>query len=107
MMVNEEIITFQLDSEASVNLLSDRHILERKSEGSLTKTLVTWNGTEMKPLGECNIKLRKKQKVVCCEFCNCERLLASTPRHNSHTKIGDVSVGMKRSSRWGLEFHQK
>lgn len=65
--MNEEIIVFQLDSEASVNLLSGKHIHESSLKPS-DKTLVMWNRIEMKPLGK-----TPKQKEVCHEFCDCER----------------------------------
>lgn len=54
MVVNEEVIAFQLDSGDSVNLLSAKHIHEINLK-PFDKILVIWNGTEIKPLSDCRV----------------------------------------------------
>ena len=56
MMVKGKPITFQLDSGASVNILNEKHVMGKTLEHS-NKTLVMWNGAEVKPLGECRVKM--------------------------------------------------
>ena len=56
MMMKGKPIAFQLDSEASVNILNEKHVMEKTLEHS-NKTLVLWNGAEVKPLGECRVKM--------------------------------------------------
>lgn len=56
MEVEGKSITFQLDSGASVNLLNVKYAKTVDLQPS-SKTLVMWNGTEMKPLGECRLKV--------------------------------------------------
>ena len=56
MMVNGKPIAFQLDSEASVNILNEKHVMGKTLKHS-NKTLVMWNGAEVKPLGECRVKM--------------------------------------------------
>ena len=57
MLVGENsFIEFQLDTGASLNLLNERHV----DSGNIlpsSKTLVMWNGTELKPKGECRVKV--------------------------------------------------
>ena len=52
MMVKRKPIAFQLDSGAPVNILNEKHVMGKAQEHS-NKTLVMWNGAEVKPLGEC------------------------------------------------------
>ena len=47
---------FQLDNGASGNLLNEKHVMGKTHEHS-NKTLVMWNGAEMKPLGGCRVKM--------------------------------------------------
>ena len=49
-------ITFQLDSGASVYILNEKHVMGKTLEYS-NKILVMWNGAEVKPLGECRVKM--------------------------------------------------
>ena len=56
MIVKERSIVFQLDNGASGNLLNEKHVMGKTLEHS-NKALVMWNGTEMKPLGECRVKM--------------------------------------------------
>ena len=56
MMVKGKPIAFQLDSGASVNILNEKHVMGKTLEHS-NKTLVMWNGAEVKPLGECRVKM--------------------------------------------------
>ena len=49
-------IEFQLDTGASVNLLKERHVNSGNIQPS-SKTLVMWNDTELKPKGECRVKV--------------------------------------------------
>ena len=56
MIVKGRPIAFQLDSGASVNILNEKHVIGKTLEHS-NKTLVMWNGAEMKPLGECRVKM--------------------------------------------------
>ena len=56
MMVKRKPIAFQLDSGASVNILNEKHVMGKTLEHS-NKTLVMWNGAEVKPLGECRVKM--------------------------------------------------
>ena len=55
-MVKGKPIAFQLDSGASVNVLNEKHVVGKTLEHS-NKTLVMWNGAEVKPLGECRVKM--------------------------------------------------
>ena len=56
MMVKGKPIVFQLDSGASVNILNQKHVMGKTLEHS-NKTCVMWNGAEVKPLGECRVKM--------------------------------------------------
>ena len=56
MMVKGKPIAFQLDSGASVNILNEKHVMGKTLEHS-NKTLVMWNGAEVKPLGVCRVKM--------------------------------------------------
>ena len=56
MMVKGKPIAFQLDSGASVNILNEKPVMGKTLEHS-NKTLVMWNGAEVKPLGECRVKM--------------------------------------------------
>jgi hypothetical protein len=49
-------VVFQLDSGASVNLLSVDYV-DRDEIKSSSKTLVMWNGTKLKPLGESRVRI--------------------------------------------------
>ena len=70
MMVKRKPIAFQLDSGASVNILNEKHVMGKTLEHS-NKTLVMWNGAEVKPLGECQVKIinpktGQKYAVIAC-----------------------------------------
>ena len=56
MMVKGKPIVFQLDSGASVNILNEKHVMGKILEHS-NKTLVMWNGADVKPLGVCRVKM--------------------------------------------------
>ena len=55
-MVKGKPIAFQLDSGASVNILNEKHVMGKTLEHS-NKTLVMWHGAEVKPQGECRVKM--------------------------------------------------
>ena len=56
MLVNNRPVTFQLDSGASVNLMNVARIQQEELSPS-SKTLIMWNGAQVKPLGECRVKM--------------------------------------------------
>ena len=64
---------FQLDSGASVNILNEKHVMGKTLEHS-NKTLVMWNGAEVKPQGvpSQNYKPQNWTKI-CSQVCHCER----------------------------------
>ena len=78
MMVKGKPIDFQLDSGASVNILNEKHVMVKTLEHS-NKTLVMWNGAEVKPLGECRVKMinPKTGQKICSQVCHCERRFPS------------------------------
>ena len=56
MMVTGKPIAFPLESGASVNILNEKYVIGKTLEHS-NKTLVMWNRAEVKPLGECRVKM--------------------------------------------------
>ena len=68
MIVKGKPVIFQLDTGAAVNLISTKYVQEKLSA---TKTkLIMWNGAEMMPLGESEVKMinprnGKKYAVKC------------------------------------------
>lgn len=64
MRVNLKPVRFQLDSGASVNLINKRHIGNTKITPS-DKTLLMWNKSQVKPLGECKLKVCNPKNNKC------------------------------------------
>jgi hypothetical protein len=60
MQVNGQKVKFQLDSGASVNLINIQHISKEEIRPTL-KTLVMWNNSEVKPVGEAKVMLCNKK----------------------------------------------
>ena len=56
MLVAQKPVVFQLDSGASVNLISAKYVDAATIKPS-RKTLIMWNGSTLKPLGESRIKM--------------------------------------------------
>ena len=56
MMINDRKIKFQIDCGASINIITKCHTTRRHITPS-KKTLKTWNGAEMKPLGTNRLKV--------------------------------------------------
>ena len=52
MLVGKAEVKFQVDSGASVNVISADVVVDKKLEPT-TKTLQMWNNTTLKPLGSC------------------------------------------------------
>ena len=52
MLVGKAEVKFQVDSGASVNVISADVVVDKKLEPT-TKTLQMWNNTTLKPLGYC------------------------------------------------------
>lgn len=56
-------VNFQVDCGASANILPYKYVVNERIS-SYNRTLVMWNGTKVKPLGTCavrvvNVKIRK------------------------------------------------
>ena len=56
MMINDKKIKFQIDYGASISTITKCHTTRRRITPS-NKTMKTWNGTEMKPLGTTRLKV--------------------------------------------------
>ena len=69
MTVNEKKIKFQIDCEASINIINQCHTTGSHITPS-NKTLKMWNGTDLKPLGVTRLKVKnpKTQKKYSIEF---------------------------------------
>ena len=69
MTVHRQPVTFQVDCGATTNIIPARY-LKNEQLSHTTKVLKMWNGTEVKPLGECFVRMRnprngKKYEVLC------------------------------------------
>ena len=69
MLIDKEPVKFQLDCEASLNLLLIKFIGNREII-PCDRTLVMWNGTNVKPAGTCRINIcnSKTGKKYSVEF---------------------------------------
>ena len=64
MRVDKKPVVLQLDSGASVNLLSHKKLQSLKQQLKIkptTKTLVMWNNSEVQSLGECRVKMTDRK----------------------------------------------
>ena len=89
LMINRRLQSFQLDSGATVNVLSKRtlaHFFRKPNEKKLVKTnttLVMYNGSEVKPVGKTRIQVinPKNKKKYSVEFMvvkeNCKSILGA------------------------------
>ena len=97
MLVGKAVVKFQVDSGASVNVISADLVADKKLEPT-TKTLQMWNDTTLKPLGSCRLILHnpKNKKKFSVEFLVVARQLtpligakAAQPNYCQHSKIHD------------------
>ena len=76
MLVGKAVVKFQVDSGASVNVISADLVADKMLEPT-TKTLQIWNDTTLKPLGSCRLILHnpKNKKKFSVEFLVVDRQL--------------------------------
>ena len=67
LLVNDVHVYFQVDCGASANIIPYKYV-EKEKTSPCDRTLVMWNGTKVKPLGTCvvrvgNLRNQKKYDV--------------------------------------------
>ena len=93
MLVGKAEVKFQVDSGASVNVISADLVADKKLEPT-TKTLQMWNDTTLKPLGSCRLILHnpKNKKKFSVEFLVVDRQLTSLIGAKAAQQMGLITV---------------
>ena len=93
MLVGKAEVKFQVDSGASVNVISADLVADKKLEPT-TKTLQMWNDTTLKPLGSCRLILHnpKNKKKFSVEFLVVDRQLTPLIGAKAAQQMGLITV---------------
>ena len=93
MLVGKAEVKFQVDSGASVNVISADLVADKKLEPT-TKTLKMWNDTTLKPLGSCRLILHnpKNKKKFSVEFLVVGRQLTPIIGAKAAQQMGLITV---------------
>ena len=96
MVVDRKHVKFQVDSGASVNVISAKFVADKKLEGT-TKTLQMWNDTTLQPLGSCRIILQnpKDKKKFSVEFLVVDKQLTPLIGAKAAQQMGLITVNLQ------------